>query len=105
MAEKRRAPIKKVTLTLDGEGYEGWKFEARTNPPWGVIEDLYDADDLRTVREALSSVILSWNFVDEDGNPIPAPAEDKESLRKVPSDLIQAVLTVYQRAVTETPNP
>lgn len=101
--EKRRAPVRRHRIELDDDGFPGWWVEVRLNPPWGVMEDLYDTDDFRVVRESLARVILDWNFVDDEGDPLPPPSEDVTSLREVPIDLITVVLQRYQQVATELP--
>ncbi len=103
MTEKRRAPIRSAELDLENYGFPGWKVTVRTNPHWGVIEDM-TAQDMVIVREALSTVVLDWNFVDEEGEPLVLPQEDQSVLRRVPTDIIQALLGAYLDKVTEVPN-
>lgn len=102
-SEERKPIIRKRRLEFEGDGYPGWWAEVRLNPPWGVMEDLFEAQDFKAVREGLGQVILDWNFVDDAGQALPPPGEDPLSLRRVPTDLVTALLRRYQQAATELP--
>jgi hypothetical protein len=67
----RRLPVAYATVQLDGE-YEGWWAEVRTNPRYSTIEML--SDPVR-VYEGIAEIVKRWNFVDEEGQEIPATAD------------------------------
>ena len=87
MAELRKAVVKSRKVELSGD-WEGWWFITRTNPPMQVIADLLSGN-LDRMMEACKGIVLEWNFVDENGDPLPSPKEG--GIYKVPTDLFQAV--------------
>ena len=62
-------PVKTDTIELDGD-YEGWEFEARLNPPLKVFGDLSSGEFAR-ISPALAKIAIRWNFLNEDGTPLP----------------------------------
>ena len=64
----RRMPVRTTRIELDGD-YEGWWVEMRTNPPLAAFDELNSGDFAR-MRKTLASLIVDWNFVDEEGEPL-----------------------------------
>ena len=77
-------PVKTKLIQLTGE-YEGWEFEARINPPLSVFGDLSSGEFVR-IAPALTKIVRSWNFVDEEGKPLPNPSID--TINELPLELI-----------------
>jgi hypothetical protein len=69
----RAAPVRTAEVVLDGD-YEGWRAVVRTNHRFGVLLDMESGDTERVVA-ALAKIVLEWNFVDEEGEPLPQPAD------------------------------
>jgi len=86
--------ISEIALT---DRYDGWKFSARTNPPLRVLADL-SSGDLDLLASSLATIIKSWNFVDEEGQPLSSPTSDV--IMDLPSDLINAIANAYVEAVS-----
>lgn len=73
MSELRKMPVKTRQIELDGD-FAGWEFTARTNPSIAVLEKL-QSGKFGMICEALGETVLAWNFVDEEGEALPSPAE------------------------------
>lgn len=92
----RRMPVKTRRVDLDGE-YAGWWAVLRTNAPFGLylaLTELQAAGDdgaraFARLAELLPTLITAWNFVDEEGAPIPC---DAAGLRRIPTDLLMALV-------------
>ncbi len=98
---KRKMPIRTDTIVLNGE-YEGWECVARVNPPLKVFGDLASGEFDRIIA-GLADVIVSWNFVDEAGNPLEAPSEETVAL--LPVDLATTLASEFaERVATVPPN-
>lgn len=97
----RKLPIKTKEVELDGD-YTGWKMICRLNPPTRLVVEL-SAGDLSRSIPALSEIILSWNFVNEEGVDLGPPSP--ETFQELPIDLIIAVSTAYQKASSEVYKP
>ena len=68
-----KMPRRTAEIEMDGE-YEGFKFTALISAPTSIFSYLNTANwDL--IQAAAKHVVLSWNFVDEEGNPLPQPQE------------------------------
>jgi hypothetical protein len=92
-------PIKTAELSFDDVGYPGWRAIVRTNLRRSVYDDLYAVEPDRWWR-AFGQTVVSWNFPDADGNPMPLPREI-ESVEKLDLhiDLISLFLQKYPEAV------
>lgn len=95
----RKLPVRLADFTLDGE-YEGWTFTARVNPPCGVLDDLASGVFSRLLVGA-GVLIKNWNFVDEEGEPLGPPSD--ETIGKIPSDLLNAMLTLVVAEAQKLP--
>jgi len=111
---KRKMPVRIATFQLDGD-FEGWEFTARTNPPVKLLRTL-TAGDIGGIIDALSQMVLGWNFVDEEGEAIPAPnsliesdgsqkemVSTDESLGLVPIDLLTLMAEQIASKIGEVP--
>lgn len=93
-------PIKLVELTLDEIGYPGWSVSMRINPRSSVYDQLVQTDDLSGWWAAFGTVVIEWNFADEDGAAIPLPREvGAQKDLDLPINLLGFVLTRYFEAV------
>jgi len=105
--KKRALPVTTEKVKLDG-AYEGWEFDMRTNIPFGSfcdsIAELESTpnNDILKVKESLYNILamllISWNFVDEKGEPIPC---NKEGFNLVPFDLLNLTI-LTARSIVET---
>lgn len=68
-------PINTVDIALDEIGYPGWLVTMRTNPRASVYDSFLAIDDMPRWWNAFGRIVQSWNFADEDGQPLPLPAE------------------------------
>lgn len=99
---QRRMPVRTQDINLTGE-YEGWQLTIRANAPAGVLRHLEGFADA-TERDApeimhhmldfIGAVLIDWNFVDEEGEPIPAT---REGCDKIPAELVMMIMEEYKR--------
>ena len=94
---KKKMPRKTTRIDLKEE-YEGYFIIFRTNPKIRIIESLGDGE-LSKVLDALSEIIVEWNLTDEDGNDLGDVTE--ESMREVPSDLIEIISKHFMESVAQ----
>lgn len=94
----RRMPVRTATVELDGD-YAGWRATVRTNAPFANFLRLSQlgAGDGQEMMAALGEVyallpklVMGWNFVDEDGAPLPCNAE---GFAQLPGDLMLKLIT------------
>lgn len=92
-----RMPKRTAVIYFNGD-YTGFKATVWVNAPLELWEDLRSKVVEATPEgqqaaglEVLNHIVLDWNFVDYDGNPIPLPAEG--GLKKVPVDLVKLLDT------------
>jgi len=98
---KRVMPVKKQTIQLKDD-YDGWSFAARINMPIKTLSMISDGT-LEGLIGGLSSIVLSWNFVDETGKALGKPTD--EIIGSLPFDLVSAMATAMVEAGSElTPN-
>jgi hypothetical protein len=111
---QRKMPVRTKEISLNGE-WEGWSFTARTNPPMGIISDM-SSGEIDLITESIARVITDWNFVDEEGEPLPIPKDIRdedglliqkavEIVRLIPIDLLTVVSQAYSEEVAKlSPN-
>lgn len=85
-----RLPIRSATVELDGD-YAGFMCKMRLNPRRSVVQGM-TLGEIRALSESLAKVIISWNFVDEDGEPLEITPEN---IHDLPDDLLGATMTGY----------
>ena len=103
----RRMPIRKVTVDLTGD-FDGWNFTARVGLKMGEYLSLMEyVDKEPTVRESLIEMktiltrqLVSWNFVDENGDELPADADGIDAL---PLDLLSSCFTSLMGVIGKAP--
>lgn len=111
MEEKRKLPVRTVRVDLDGD-YQGWWFDAKDDfsakeyyAELGVVASIRDAKATPSeVYESIYRVVKrglltrngrpvgEWNFVDEEGEPVPLTLEAVDSL---PTNLLWATFNAY----------
>jgi hypothetical protein len=91
-----RTAVRTVEIALDGD-YEGWSASMRINPPMRIMDELRSGDIPR-YRAALAEVISAWNFVDDEGRPLPLPKDGIE-WDALPFDLESRLVLAYGRAI------
>ena len=98
VAEALRTAVRTGRVELGGD-YEGWYATMRTNPTVSVWEDFASGDNER-FDEALKILVLDWNFVDDQGQPLPLPNEGLD-WRAAPFDLKLALTNAYSAIIQE----
>lgn len=96
---KRKMPVKTDTIKLTGE-WEGWEFVARINPSLRCFADAASGDFDR-MESAVGELIISWNFVDESGDPL--EYNGKESASILPLDLVTVVISAVMERLSKVP--
>ena len=87
----RKMVVKTSELRLDGD-YEGWSFVAKMNPKMRVLESLSTEGIANTIK-GLSGILVSWNFVDEEGKDMDTPSV--ETIGELTSDLVTQITSKY----------
>lgn len=88
-------PVRTRVATLDGD-YAGWNATLRTNPPMRVLTE-FSSGQFDRILSALREVVIDWDFVDEEGQPLPAPADG--GLEACPLDLMQGLVRAFNAAL------
>lgn len=100
-----RMPVKEVVIAMDGD-YEGFKFTIRQNLKAAEVDSLLaaaESKDRVIIREAYAKVVRSWNFGDEEGEPLGPPSA--ETFAQVPDELVWAMVGKTTEALTSPPKP
>ena len=105
----RKMPVKVVRVDLDGE-WEGWWMDVRQNvrmrPFTRCLMAIKNSDEenpddtIQAMQDLLDLAIIGWNFVDEDGNSLPANTEGFDVL---PIDLLGLACTKVQEVIAQVP--
>ena len=98
---ERKMPIKTATIALNGD-WLGWEFTARTNPPLKLFGDLASGEFDRIIA-SLAKVLISWNFVDEEGLPLGEPNED--TVGELPVDFAEKLLDPLEMKISAKIKP
>ena len=93
----RRMPIKVVEIDLAEDGYPDFHAKARTNIPIR-IGDAFRSGDEEQGRAAVLTIFPEWDFVDEEGEPIPHTAEGIAALSQ---DLLKAMMQRWTEAIQQ----
>jgi hypothetical protein len=93
-------PIHSADIALDDIGYEGWTVKMRLNVRARVYDDLL-SQERELFWAALSSVVLDWNLLDEDGQPLPLP-RDGLGPRDLPIDILNTLVLRYVEAMADS---
>lgn len=97
----KKMPVRMTKVALDGD-YEGWEFEVLTNPKLSVFGDL-SSGEFDRIAIALSKIVRSWNFVDENGDPLPQPSID--AIQELPLDLVTLISNKFVEELSKlSPN-
>lgn len=99
MSDIRKLPIELREVELKDK-WAGWSFTARMNPPIKVF-GLVASGDFDKIIEGLSKIIHAWNYVDENGDPMPDPSV--ESIGELPIDLMNATASRFVEEMTTLP--
>lgn len=97
-----RLPKRTASLALNGD-YSGIEITIWVNPPTSLWQSARENPE--STRQLLGELILAWNLLDYDGNPMPLPNEGG-SWDALPIDfqlLIDQAMTAKIQEVTELP--
>lgn len=94
-----KMPVRTKDIALGGE-WDGWTLTVRRNAPLDVVLRLQglatDEGSLAGLIATLPDIIIRWNFVDEQGAPLPLTAE---GCRQLPLDLFRAVMEGFGEVI------
>lgn len=90
--------IGKLTATVPLNGaYKGAEVEIWINAPYELWEAV--SNDQVDGVELIKRIVVGWNLADDEGNPIPIPAEG--GMSKVPPDLLFLIETAAAEKIQE----
>ena len=90
--------IKVLDLGNVNTDYTGWKVRAWVNPTFEKVADVSSGDIDRSSPVLGNEIIKQWNFVDGEGNELPPPSE--ETIRKLPMDILNAIVEAITNHMT-----
>src|SRR5215831_8511575 len=93
-------PIVKATIDLTDIGYSGWSAEMRLNVRARVYDDFLSQEQDK-FWTAFGLIVQAWNFVDEDGEPLPLP-KDGLGPRDLPIDILNTLVLRYVEAMADS---
>ena len=93
-AAMRRMPVRTIRVELEGD-YADFALTMRSNPPLRVFTEMQDNSDFPKLRDMVRSLIVDWDFVDDDGQAIPAGDIDA-----LPLDLFGMLINRYLTTIT-----
>jgi len=99
---KRVMPVKTAPLDFTEDGYPGFTAQMRTNAPFSLVRKTYETKDEEEAREGYLKLFPGWDFVDDDGKPIPHTVEGFD---EIPADLLRVMLHRRVEAVKEAVMP
>jgi hypothetical protein len=83
-------------FTIDCEEVQGEGAYAKfKRPSWLDIRQASDqeGEDRSTALEALKALLIEWNWVDDDGEPLPLPSEDPDVFDRMPWQEVNFLIT------------
>lgn len=98
----RKMPVKIAVLDFTEDGYPGFTCKRRLNATLGMLRRLSEAESEDGAREGWLHLFPEWDFVDEEGAPIPHTPEGFDA---IPQDLWQAMVRRGMEAVKEAAMP
>ncbi len=98
-----KMPVLVREVTLDGD-YAGFVFCMRKNFKSKVLDEFHADEGQRAVDELLSKLLTSWNFPDEEGNPLPQPNGCADVMGELPLELKAMVMKKAMEIAQNVPN-
>jgi hypothetical protein len=93
---KRTLKTMRVPTPIMGD--DAW-IEVR-EPTWGEAEELIKAGqegDIALLGDRIAKFLMSWNWVEDDGSPLPLPAQDPSVLRRLQVSEVRAIVEAVGR--------
>jgi len=121
--KKRRMPVRTALAALNGE-WQGWEVTVRTSVPFGKYSaalgrltafasitkeqlEVMTPEQIAEITESIKSYIdlvemlaVSWNYVDEAGEPIPC---DRKGVETLPFSLLISTFAASRRVIEQSP--
>lgn len=95
VGQLRRMPIRTTRVQLEGD-YADFSLVMRANPPLRIFTTIQQNQDFDTLRRILGELIVEWDFVDDEGAPIPTGELDAISI-----DLFGMIVTRYLATIAD----
>lgn len=94
----QKGQIVKRTKRVEFSGdYEGFEAVVWVNPPMKVLDQMQSGIS-KEIYDGICSLVILWNFRDEQGNPIEiSPAGVRDS---VPVDLVIKIVEIVSSEIT-----
>lgn len=86
-----------------GQVINDWMAEGEGKAPWDDLTPKQRAERSTEAAEDLVAQIISWNFGDDDGNPVPVSVDGL--LGECDSVMINQMQLAYSEATTRMPPP
>jgi hypothetical protein len=95
------APKKYTTIAFDDMGYEGWEALVWYNAPTRYYAEMFDIrDNPEKAINRILDVVVEWNFIDEDGEPVPHDLDGLNS-GALPTEILQEMVLRARNAANE----
>ncbi len=95
VGDLRRMPVRTITIDFEGD-YAGFAVMMRSNPPLRTFTEIQANSDFDSLRKIMTTLVLEWNFVDEDGQPI-----ETGEFEAIPVELFAQLVQRYLGAIVE----
>jgi hypothetical protein len=93
-------PLHFTVISLDPIGYPGWVVTMRLNVRARTYDDFL-SQDRELFWAAFGQIVLEWNLVDEEGQPLPLP-KDGLGARDLPIDILNTLVLRYVEAMADS---
>jgi hypothetical protein len=93
-------PVVVKVLELEGD-YAGIVIRARMNPTTRTRIELTSDDDERRYATMGRDIIVGWNVVDADGEPVPVPDTKAVFDELLPDEMTGQIFSLWARAMEE----
>jgi len=89
-------PRRKIHIEMKDD-YEGFWLDMWSNPPLRIFMEMQDTSDFDKLEQIIQMLIMDWNLVDFEGEPIPVG-----NLRDVGMDMIGIIVQSYMTGVQQS---
>jgi hypothetical protein len=100
MTQLTSMPLHTTDIDLGQIGYAGWFVKMRLNVRARTYDDFL-SQDRELFWAAFSQIVLEWNLLGEDGEPLPLP-KDGLGPRDLPIDILNTLVLRYVEAMADS---
>ena len=78
--------------------------------PYGMIADARkmkasgEVDEVEYTRDLVNRIVAGWNWVDDDGNPLPPPGEDPDVIDRLLASEVACIVQQVQNIGSDLKN-